>query len=186
MSTHDTGRGRKAGPTPELQSDFANRQGVGSAPQTWGANALNTQKSEVAFMVQGAGRPGQPIAGQRSIFGGGGPVFAQMPTYTPVTRGPAPQAPEPPQQPSFTPYVASQPAPQTFQNPFAAQPSQPAPQPAPAPAPSYSNLHTADRAELSGARLPAPGLSQCQSAGERAKFFQCRASGRPVLSGLEL
>ncbi len=141
MSTHDNGRGRKAGPTPEFQSDFATRQGEGGAPQTWGANALNTQKSEVAFMGQGAGRPGQP--GQRSIFGGGGPVFVQMPTYTPVTRGPAPQAPEPPQEPSFTPYQASQPAPQTFQNPFASQPVQPAPQPAPAPAPSFPNPQTA-------------------------------------------
>ncbi|MGA9602851.1 MAG: hypothetical protein WBQ82_01905, partial [Methyloceanibacter sp.] len=140
MSTHDSGRGHKAGPTPELQSDFANRQSAGSAPQNWGANALSTQKSEVAFMVQGAGRPGQP--GQRSIFGGNGPVFAQMPSYTPVTRGPTPQAPEP-QQPSFTPYVASQPAPQTFQNPFSNQPVQPAPQPAPAPAPSYQSLQSA-------------------------------------------
>ncbi|MGH6748825.1 MAG: hypothetical protein ACRECI_05850, partial [Methyloceanibacter sp.] len=141
MSTSDSGRGRKAGPTPELQSDFANRPSAGSAPQNWGANALSTQKSEVAFMVQGAGRPGQP--GQRSIFGGNGPVFAQMPSYTPVTRGPAPQAPEPQQQPSFTPYVASQPAPQTFQNPFTNQPVQPAPQPAPAPAPSYQSLQSA-------------------------------------------
>jgi hypothetical protein len=142
MSTHDTGRGHRAGPTPELQSDFANRQSAGTAPQTWGANALSTQKSEVAFMVQGAGRPGQPIAGQRSIFGGNGPVFAQMPSYTPVTRGPAPQAPEPP-QPSFSPYQASQPAPQTFQNPFASQPVQQPPQPAPAAAPSFANLQTA-------------------------------------------
>src|SRR5512143_1196717 len=134
MSMHDSGRGRKAGPTPELQSDFTNRHSAGTAPQTWGANALSTQKSEVAFMVQGAGRPGQPIAGQRSIFGGNGPVFAQMPSYTPVTRGPAPQAPEPP-QPSFSPYEASQPAPQTFQNPFASQPVQQPAQPAPAPAP---------------------------------------------------
>ncbi len=31
------------------------------------------------------------MAGQRSIFGTGrGPVFAQMPAYTPVTRGPDP------------------------------------------------------------------------------------------------
>jgi hypothetical protein len=139
MSTHDSGRGLKAGPAPELQSDFANRQSAGTAPQNWGANALSTQKSEVAFMVQGAGRPGQP--GQRSIFGGNGPVFAQMPSYTPVTRGPAPQAPEP-QQPPFTPYVASQQAPQTFQNPFSNQPVQPAPQPAPAPAPSYQSLQS--------------------------------------------
>jgi cell division protein FtsN len=65
-----------------------------------------------------------------------------MPTYTPVTRGPAPKAPEPP-QPSFTPYAPNQPAPQSFQNPFASQPVQPAPQPAPAPAPSFPNLQTA-------------------------------------------
>jgi cell division septation protein DedD len=139
MSTHDSGRGRKAGPTPEFQSDFANRQSAGSAPQTWGANALDTQKSEVAFMGQRAGRPGQPE--QRSIFGGGGPGFVQMPTYTPVTRRPAPKAPEPQQQPSFTPYPASQPAPQIFQNPFASQPVQPAP--VPAPDPSFPNLQTA-------------------------------------------
>ncbi|HZP09625.1 SPOR domain-containing protein [Methyloceanibacter sp.] len=140
MSTHDDGRGRKAGPTPEFQSDFANRQSAGGAPQTWGANALNTQPSEVTFMGQGAGRPGP---GQRSIFGGGGPVFAQMPTYTPVTRGPAQRAPEP-QAPSFTPYVASQqPAQQNFQNPFASQPVQPAPQPAPAPAPNFQNFQAA-------------------------------------------
>jgi hypothetical protein len=90
-------------------------------------------------MVQGAGRPGQPNAGQRSIFGGGGPVFAQMPTYTPVTRGPAQQAPEPP-QPAYSPYTPNQPAQPSFQNPFA--PSQPAPQPAPPPAPNYSNPQT--------------------------------------------
>ncbi len=50
MSTHDDGRGRRAGPTPEFQSDIANRQSAGGSPQTWGANALNTQTSEVAFM----------------------------------------------------------------------------------------------------------------------------------------
>jgi hypothetical protein len=51
-------------------------------------------------MNSGAGRPGTPIMGQRSIFGGGrGPVFAQVPAYTPVTRAPDPReqhAPEPP------------------------------------------------------------------------------------------
>ncbi len=140
MSTHDDGRGRKAGPTPGFQSDNVNRHSAGAMPQTWGANALNTQASEVASMGQGAGRPGP---GQRSIFGGGGPVFAQMPTYTPVTRGPAQRAPEP-QAPSFTPYVANQPAqaPQTFQNPFVSQPIQPAPQPAPAPAPNFQNFQS--------------------------------------------
>jgi cell division septation protein DedD len=33
-------------------------------------------------------RPGRPIMGQRPMFGGGSPVFARMPSYTPVTRGP--------------------------------------------------------------------------------------------------
>ncbi|MGH6826587.1 MAG: SPOR domain-containing protein [Methyloceanibacter sp.] len=51
-------------------------------------------------MTSGAGRPGQPMPGQRSIFGTGrGPVFAQMPAYKPVTRGPEPEPqhlPEPP------------------------------------------------------------------------------------------
>ena len=60
-------------------------------------------------MAHGAGRPGQPAGGQRPMFGGGSPVFAQMPVYKPVTRGPdhAPQMPEPPQ--SYAPYT--QPAP---------------------------------------------------------------------------
>ena len=63
--------------------------------------------------MSGAGRPGQPIPGQpipgqptmgqqRSIFGTGrGPVFTQMPAYTPITRGPgspAQRLPEPPRQ----------------------------------------------------------------------------------------
>ena len=58
-------------------------------------------------MTSGAGRPGQPAMGQRSIFGTGrGPVFAQMPAYTPVTRGSEPQPqhlPEPP-KPDFGAY----------------------------------------------------------------------------------
>jgi cell division septation protein DedD len=75
-------------------------------------------------MVQGADRPGQPNIGQRSIFGNGGPTFAQMPAYTPVTRAPGPQEPAP--QPAHNPYTqpaqpAAQPAPAS---------SQPAPQPA--------------------------------------------------------
>ena len=97
MSTHDDGHGRKAGPNPGSQSDFTNRPSLGQAPgvQTWGNNALNAQQSEVSLMAHGAGRPGQPAGGQRPIFGGGSPVFAQMPTYTPVTRGPdiRPQTP---------------------------------------------------------------------------------------------
>lgn len=56
-------------------------------------------------MSAGAGRPGGPLPGQpipgqpgmgqqRSIFGTGrGPVFAQMPAYTPVTRATEPVAP---------------------------------------------------------------------------------------------
>ena len=58
-------------------------------------------------MTSGPDRPGQPIPGQRSIFGTGrGPVFAQMPAYKPVTRGsePQPQAPEP-AQPDFGAYA---------------------------------------------------------------------------------
>ena len=70
-------------------------------------------------MAQGADRPGQPNIGQRSIFGNGGPTFAQMPAYTPVTR---PNQPSAPPQPSY---------PQT-----ASQQPQPAPQ-APQAAPSY-------------------------------------------------
>ena len=84
----------------------SNSNSLGNAPslQTWGNNALNAQQSEVSLMAQGPGRPGQPAGGQRPIFGGGSPVFAQMPSYTPVTRGPElrPQAPQP--QPAYTPY----------------------------------------------------------------------------------
>ena len=182
MSTSDSGRGLKAGPTPELQSDFANRPSAGSAPQNWGANALSTQKSEVAFMVQGAGRPGQP--GQRSIFGGNGPVFAQMPSYTPVTRGPAPQAPEP-QQPSFTPYI-SQPASPPDLPESILQPARPARSAAgPRAGAQLSESPVRDCAELSGARLPASVLPR-QPARERAELFQCGASRRPGLSRLEL
>jgi hypothetical protein len=85
--------GQQSGPNPLSQSDFANS--AGNAPSPWSNNALNAQTSEVSLMAHGAGRPGQPAGGQRPIFGGGSPVFAQMPTYTPVTRGPdlRPQAP---------------------------------------------------------------------------------------------
>ncbi len=152
MSTHDEGYGRKAGPNPGSQSDFTNRPSLGHAPgvQTWGNNALKAQQSEVNLMAHGAGRPGQPAGGQRPIFGGGSPVFAQMPTYTPVTRGPdpRPQAPEPPRS-TYTPYDPSQQA-------APSQPSQPAtsglsypspqsppplsyPSPNPAAAPSYQS-----------------------------------------------
>lgn len=111
MSTHDDGFGHKANPGSE--SDFTNRPGMPGASrmqtpsmQTWGNNALNAQPSEVSLMAQGAGRPGRPSTGQRPMFGGGSPVFAQMPSYTPVTRGsdPRPQIPEPPQT-AYAPYA---------------------------------------------------------------------------------
>jgi SPOR domain len=166
MSTHDDGHGRKAGPNLGSQSDFTNRPSRGQAPgvQTWGNNALNAQQSEVSLMAHGAGRPGQPAGGQRLIFGGGSPVFAQMPTYTPVTRGPDPrsQAPKPP-QPAYTPYDPSQdthtqPSQQaasglSYPNPQSPPPlSYPSPHPAAAPsyqssqpgaAPGYQNAHPA-------------------------------------------
>ena len=71
-------------------------------------------------MTSGAGRPGQPMPGQRSIFGTGrGPVFAQMPAYKPVTRGPEPQPqhlPEPP-KPDYGGYARQGAEPQSPQMP---------------------------------------------------------------------
>jgi cell division septation protein DedD len=145
----------QSGSNPESQSSF---NSAGNAPslQTWGNNALNAQASEVSLMAHGAGRPGQPAGGQRPIFGGGSPVFAQMPTYTPVTRGPElrPQPPQP--QPAYAPYAPppSQPSQQaasglSYPSPQAPSPlSYPSSQPAAAPsyqspapgaAPSYQN-----------------------------------------------
>lgn len=69
-------------------------------------------------MAQGADRPGQPNSGQRSIFGNGGPTFAQMPTYAPVTRPNQPSAPQP-----------SHRQPAAAQAPQAAPAYQPQPQP---------------------------------------------------------
>jgi hypothetical protein len=110
MSVHDEGYGDNARPTLEFESDFANRfRSVGAeGDQSWGAPAHTAHRSEEPFMTSGAGRPGQPMMGQRSIFGTGrGPVFAQMPAYTPVTRGSEPQPqhlPEPP-KPDFGAYA---------------------------------------------------------------------------------
>ncbi|MGH6734620.1 MAG: SPOR domain-containing protein [Methyloceanibacter sp.] len=145
MSTHNSGLGVKAGRPPEYDTDFADRQNAGNAPggQPWRVGAANTQTSEGSFMGQGAGRPGQPNSGQRSIFGTGGPAFTQMPTYTPVTR-----APEPPQSPPQPSYAPPQPAPQPQSRPQPHQPApampspqaaapRPQPRPAPQPAPSY-------------------------------------------------
>ena len=83
MSTQRSGFGGKASQPFEFESDFAQRQNAADAPgdqSAYDANAANTQKSEVPFMVQGAGRPGQPNFGQNSIFGNGGPAFTQMPS----------------------------------------------------------------------------------------------------------
>ena len=109
MSVHDEGYGDNVRPTLEFESDFANRfRSVGAeGDQSWAADAHAAHRSEDSLMTSGPGRPGQPMPGQRSIFGTGrGPVFAQMPAYKPVTRGsePQPQAPEPP-QPDFGAYA---------------------------------------------------------------------------------
>jgi SPOR domain len=120
MSVHDEGYGDNARPTLEFESDFANRfRSVGAeGDKSWGAPAHVAHRSEEPFMNSGAGRPGQP--GQRSIFGTGrGPVFAQMPAYKPVTRGPEPQPqhlPEPP-QPDYGSYARQGAEPQSLQVP---------------------------------------------------------------------
>jgi cell division septation protein DedD len=111
MSVHEEGYGGNAAPTLEFESDseFASRPSNGSAPgdQSWGMNARSAQKSGGPLMNSGAGRPGQPMMGQRSIFGTGrGPVFAQVPAYTPVTRAPDPREQQvQPAQPDFGVYV---------------------------------------------------------------------------------
>lgn len=89
MSMHDEGYGREAGPPLDLQPEFALRQSFDDVPgeEPWDANPHRIQNSEGPNMDSGANRPGQPATGQRSIFGGNRPVFAQMPSYTPVTRG---------------------------------------------------------------------------------------------------
>ncbi len=151
MSTQDDGYGRKAGPNPGSQSEFSNKQSLGGASgvETWGNDALNAQQSEVTLMAHGGGRPGQPATGPRPIFGGGSPVFAQMPTYTPVTRGPdqRPQAPEPP-QPAYAPYnppPPTQPSQQAASGLSYPSPQSPSPlsypSPHPAAAPSYQSPH---------------------------------------------
>ena len=122
MSVHDEGYGDNARPTLEFESDFANRfRSVGAeGDQSWGAPAHAAHRSEEPFMTSGAGRPGQPMPGQRSIFGTGrGPVFAQMPAYKPVTRGPEAQPqhlPEPP-QPDYGTYARQGAEPQSPQRP---------------------------------------------------------------------
>ena len=154
----------------------SNSNNLGNAPslQTWGNNALNAQQSEVSLMAQGAGRPGQPAGGQRPIFGGGSPVFAQMPSYTPVTRGPElrPQAPQP--QPAYTQYNPG---------PEPAQPSQysgsglsyPSPQ-APSPL-NYASLQPAAPSYQSPAPGSAPSYQNAQP--QRAPSYQAFQPAAP-------
>ena len=98
MSEHDEGFGHNGAAARDDEFDFFNRsQGDnGSGYTSWGRTAEGAQKSEDSLMSSGAARSQQPPAGQRSIFGNGrGPVFPQMPVYTPVTRGQEPRAAEP-------------------------------------------------------------------------------------------
>ena len=70
MSTHDEGFGRRAGPNPGSQSEFAHQDfGAGPDVETWGNNALSAQKREVNLMAHGAGRPGQPAGAGRTAGG---------------------------------------------------------------------------------------------------------------------
>ncbi len=115
MSAQEKGHGLDV--ALEFESYFNKKAAGGNAQDTgsWGTNPV--PKNEGPYMSAGTGRPvtpipgqplqgqpnhpGQPQLGQRSIFGQGrGPVFQQVPTYTPVTRAnePAPRAPEPPRQ----------------------------------------------------------------------------------------
>jgi SPOR domain len=194
MSMHDNGYGRKAGLNPASQTDFASSESVDPAPsmQTWGNTALKAEKSEVILMAQGAGRPGQPVIGQRSIFGGGSPVFAQMPTYTPVTRGldqrqPAPEPPQPaynlytPPSPAQPSYSSPQPqAPLSYQNSHpAAAPSYQSPHPTAAP--SYQNSHPAAPSypSLQPAATPSYQAADLQTQAYRGANQQVRPSSYP-------
>jgi cell division septation protein DedD len=85
--------------------------------------------------------PGRPNVGQRSIFGGGGnPVFAQMPTYTPVTRGSEQEGGG--AEPAYGGYAASPaPAQPSAASPYAMPDLQPPSyQAPPVPPPSYGGL----------------------------------------------
>ena len=117
MSMREEGFGLEAVPHHKFQLDSASQSINETAPadSAWGED--QHQLSEEPNMSSGATKP--TGMGQRSIFGGGGkPVFAQMPSYTPVTRGgEQPQAPQ--ARPAAPSYAAYAPA-----------PSQPAPQPA--------------------------------------------------------
>lgn len=161
MSEHDEGYGGNADPILEFKSDFTNALRNGSAPvdQPWGMNVHNAHRSEGPLMNSGAGRPGQPLMGQRSIFGTGrGPVFAQVPAYTPVTRAPDPREQPQPPQPDFGIY-ARQGGGET--DPRANQPGVPGfsnPDGAPQSYPSLNNDHSAPH-DYSTPAYPNPAYS---------------------------
>jgi cell division septation protein DedD len=82
-------------------------------------------------------RPGRPIMGQRPMFGGGGSVFARMPSYTPVTRGPdqEPHQPERTQPAAYPQGAQGYPSanyPSPSQAPAQPYPTHPSANPAPA------------------------------------------------------
>ncbi len=155
MSMRAEGFGLEAVPPHKFQSDIANQSINTTVPTDPAWNEDQHQLSEEPNMSSGATKP--TGMGQRSIFGGGGkPAFAQMPSYTPVTRGgEQPQArPAAPSYASYASPAPSQPAPQPMQpqtysdqmtsapqahqgyaQPQAAPSYQPAPQSAPQPYP---------------------------------------------------
>ena len=86
MSMREEGYGLEAVPPHKFQSDFASQSTNETLPADLVWSDDQHQLSEEPNMSSGATKP--TGMGQRSIFGGGAkPVFAQMPAYTPVTRG---------------------------------------------------------------------------------------------------
>jgi cell division septation protein DedD len=107
------------------------------------------------------------------MFGGGSPVFAQMPVYTPVTRSPdiRPQPAEPP-QPAYSPYAQIQPAPAHLSQQAASGLSYPTPQapsplaypsPQPGAAPSYQSPHPSAGNYQSAHRATQPNYPNLQT-----------------------
>ncbi|MEM7191800.1 MAG: hypothetical protein AAF405_02840 [Pseudomonadota bacterium] len=114
-------------------------QGAGrpGQPNISQPNAGQPNTGQPAMSQPAAGQPvmAQPNGGQPSIFGNGGPSFAQMPSFTPVTRGaPQPAAPQPapftasPQPQGFGDPAGHMPAPPAAPQPLAPQAPQPQPQ----------------------------------------------------------
>ena len=142
MSMREEGYGLEAVPPHKFQSDFASQSINETAPANLARSEDQHQLSEEPNMSSGATKP--TGMGQRSIFGGGGkPVFAQMPSYTPVTRvGEQPQAR--PAAPSYAPYgnqAPSQPAPQpqNYSDPMTSAPQSHQGYAQAQPAPSYQS-----------------------------------------------